>query len=284
MLLNVRGWGETKGECIVCVHGLTQHGGVFEALAERLVPHGYGVLSVDLRGHGGSGHEPPWDTGSHVRDLLETLASRGVGRVVWVGHSFGGRVVAAAAAASEGLTDALVLLDPGLGEMSPARALQGAELDRLDWSFETPAGAINALLGGSGAIATSHETVAAYVGEDLKRGEDGRYRFSFCPSAVVAAWSEMSRPVPPIVAVPTLVVCAEETLFTSPLQDRYRARLGSRLSMVRVPNGHNVLWESAEETAGAIEAFLGGTRDCRGSRADPIEGYLDADGLRQPLL
>lgn len=284
MLLNARRWGEVEGECIVCVHGLTQHSGVFEALARRLGRHGYGVLCVDLRGHGRSGHEPPWNTESHVRDLLETLALCGVDRAVWIGHSFGGRIVAAAAATSEGLTDALVLLDPGLGEMRPAQALQGAELDRLDWSFETPAGAINALLSSNGAVATSRETVLAYVEEDLRRGEDGRYRFSFCPSAVVAAWGEMSLPVPPIAAVPTLVVCIEETPFTSLLEERYRARLGSLLSVARVPNGHNVLWESAEETAGAIEGFLGEAQACQGLWADPISGYLDANGLRRPLL
>jgi lipase len=283
MMLNARRWGEVEGKCIVCVHGLTQHGGVFEGLARRLVQHGYGVLCVDLRGHGGSGHEPPWNTEHHVRDLLETVASCGVDGVVWIGHSFGGRVVAAAAATSEGLTEALVLLDPGLGEMPATRALQGAELDRLDWSFETPAGAINALLSGNGAVATSRETVVAYVEEDLRRGEDGRYRFSFCPSAVVAAWGEMSLPIPPIAVVPTLVVCVEGTPFTSPLERRYRAHLGSRLSLARVPNGHNVLWESAEETAGAIEGFLDEAKACR-EQADPIEGYLDANGLRRPLL
>ena len=284
MLLNTRCWGEVEGECIVCVHGLTQHGGVFEALAKRLARRGYGVLCVDLRGHGGSGHEPPWNTERHARDLLETLVSCGVNGGVWIGHSFGGRVVAAAAAATERVTDALVLLDPGLGEMQPAQALQGAELGRLDWSFETPAGAINALLSGNGAAATSRETVHAYVEEDLRRGEDGRYRFSFCPSAVVAAWSEMSLPAPPVAAVPTLAVCIEGTLFTSSLEERYRARLGPRFSLARVPNGHNVLWESAEETAGAIECFLAEVQACRRSRADPIAGYLDANGLRRPLL
>ena len=284
MLLNARPWGEVKGRCIVCVHGLTQHGGVFEALAQRLARHSYGVLCVDLRGHGSSGHEPPWNTERHVRDLLETLASYGVDEAIWIGHSFGGRVVAAAAAASEGLTGALVLLDPGLGEMRPAQALQGAELGRLDWSFETPAGAINALLSGNGAIATSPETVAAYVEQDLWRGNDGRYRFSFCPSAVVAAWGEMSRPTPPIAVVPTLVVRVEETPFTSPLEERYRARLGSQLSVARVPNGHNVLWESAEETAGAIEGFLAEVEACAKPQVGPIACYLDADGLRRPLL
>lgn len=284
MLLNVRRWGEVKGECVVCVHGLTQHGGVFEPLARRLARRGNGVLAVDLRGHGASGHEPPWNTGRHVRDLLETLTSFGVTGVTWIGHSFGGRVVAATAAAAEELTDALILLDPAL-EMAPAQALHGAELARLDWSFETPGGAVNALLGANGNAATPPDTVAAYAERDLRRGDDGRYRFSFCPSAVVTAWSEMCLPAPPVAEVPTLVVRVEETLFTASLEERYRVRLSSRLSVARVPNGHNVLWESAEETAAAIDDFLG-TR-CRGRRApgaDPTAGYVDADGLLRPLL
>jgi lipase len=283
MLLNVRRWGEAKARCVVCVHGLTQHGGVFESLAGRLAQGGNDVLAVDLRGHGESGREPPWNTDRHVRDLLETLARLRVGSVTWIGHSFGGRVVAAAAAAAEELTDALILLDPGL-EMAPAQALQGAELDRLDWSFETTAGAINALLGSSGGGAALPDTVAAYVERDLRLGDDGRYRFSFCPSAVVTAWSEMCLPAPPIASVDTLVIRVEETLFDALLEERYRERLGPQLSVVGVPNGHHVLWEAAEETADAIEGFLDALPRRRAATADPTAGYVDADGALRPLL
>lgn len=283
MLLNARRWGQVNAECVVCIHGVTQHGGVFTGLAERLADRGHFVLAVDLRGHGKSAHEPPWNTERHVHDVLETLASFGVRRATWIGHSFGGQVAAAVAAEVEDLSNGLVLLDPGL-EIPPEQALKGAEIDRLDWSFETSEGAINALLAGSGVIATSRDTVAAYVEEDMREGTDGRYRFSFCPGAVVVAWSEMCLPAPPIAAVPTLVVCAERSLFTASLEERYRVRLASKFSMVRVPNGHNVLWESPEETTGAVERFLGAGRSHGASPLDPLAGYVDASGLLQPLL
>lgn len=283
MQLKARCWGQAKAECVVCIHGLTQHGGVFESLAERLARRGHYVLAVDLRGHGRSGHEPPWSTERHVQDVLETLTSLGVRRTTWIGHSFGGRVAAAMAAEAGESTESLVLLDPGL-EIPPERALREAEVDRLDWSFETSEGAINALLAGSGVIATSRDTVAAYVEEDMREGSDGRYRFSFCPSAVVVAWSEMCLPAPPIAAVRTLAVCAESSLFTVSLEERYRAGLASKLSVVRVPNGHNVLWESAEETAGAVERFLEAGRADGAPPPEPLPGYVDASGLLQPLL
>jgi lipase len=255
VLLKLWEWGEPGPNPVVCVHGVTQHGRVFGSLAAGLAAAGLHVLAPDLRGHGRSGRVPPWTTGRHVEDLLETLADREASGVTWIGHSFGGRVVASAAVAAPALTERLALLDPGL-ELAPERCLQGAEIDRLDWSFETPAGAVNALLAGSALGALSRATVAAYVEDDLRRGEDGRYRLSFCPSAVVAAWGEMALPAPPIAPVQTLAVCAEGSAFGPPMADRYRQVLGSEFTQVEVPNGHNVLWEAADETAAAVARFL----------------------------
>jgi lipase len=256
MLLNTHHWGAAGPERVVCLHGVAQHGGIFEELGKRLAALGHSVLAVDLRGHGESGHEPPWSTGTHVEDVLETLEAQGVERVAWVGHSFGGLVAAALAAAAGERTQALALLDPGLG-VSPERALRSAEIERLDWSFATTDGALNALLSNESIVASPREVVAAFVADDVRKGTDGRFRFSFCPSSVVTAWSEMTLPPPPIARVPTLLVTAEVPLFDGTRQrQRYEEELGDLLTRVEVPNGHNVLWESPEETTGAVELFL----------------------------
>jgi lipase len=256
MLLKTHRWGGDDANCIVCVHGLTQHGGVFDGLAQRLVARGRSVLAVDLRGHGSSGRKPPWNVDTHVGDLLATLDDAGVGRVSWVGHSFGGRLVAEVARRMADRTDSLVLLDPGL-EVPTDRALRGAEMDRLDWNFATVDGALNALLSSDSIVAAPREVVAAFVRDDVRKGPDGRFRFGFCPSAAVVAWSEMSLPAPPIVPLPTLVVRASVPLIDGRAQtERYRQALGDLLTEITVPNGHNVLWESPEETIAAIEGFL----------------------------
>jgi pimeloyl-ACP methyl ester carboxylesterase len=260
MILKTRRWGSPAPRCVVCVHGVTQHGGIFESLGQRLAAIGHSVLAVDLRGHGGSGRVPPWDSATHVADLLETIEAAGVERASWVGHSFGGRLVAAAAAQAPERSDLLVLLDPGL-EVPAEIALGGAEIDRLDWSFATVAGALNALLSSDSVVAAPREVVEAYVRDDVRQGPDGRFRFSFCPSAAVVAWSEMSLPAPPVAQLPTLIVRAEVPLFAlaGDHQSRYLEALAGLLTVTTVPNGHNVLWESPVETAEAIEGFLAAT-------------------------
>jgi pimeloyl-ACP methyl ester carboxylesterase len=231
---------------------------VFEELGQRLAASGHPVLAVDLRGHGDSGREPPWNSATHVEDLLETLDAAAVERASWVGHSFGGRLVAEAAALAPARTERLVLLDPGL-EVPAAIALRSAEIERLDWSFATEDGALNALLSSDSVVAAPRQVVEDFVRADVRKGPDGRFRFSFCPAAVVVAWSEMTLPAPPIARIPTLIVRAEKPLFPpdSALESSYLDALGDLLTARSVPNGHNVLWESPAETGEAIERFVG---------------------------
>jgi lipase len=256
MKLNTHRWGPSDADAVVCIHGVAQHGRVFGDLAARLARSGHSVVAVDLRGHGDSGREPPWDVATHVRDIEETIDALGIERVGWVGHSFGGRLAAALAAGLGDRTQALALLDPGLA-VPPARALRGAELERLDWNFATVDGAVNALMSNETIVASPRDVVAAYTEDDVVKGPDGRFRFSFCPSTVVVAWSEMTLPPPPVAKLPTLLVVAEKPLYDASAQHRrYAEELGGLLTRVDVPNGHNVLWESPAETIDAVERFL----------------------------
>ncbi|MEX2253700.1 MAG: alpha/beta hydrolase [Thermoleophilaceae bacterium] len=256
--LKTRSWHSSGSHSppVVCIHGLAQHGGVFAPLATRLAERGWDVVAVDLRGHGRSCREPPWDVATHVDDLIETVDALGLTHATWVGHSFGGRLIASLAAQRTDLVERLILLEPGLC-VSPDQALLRAEIDRLDWSFATVDGAVNAMLSSDVIVAAPPEVVASYVADDVKPGPDGRWRFSFCPSTVVVAWSEMTHAPPPVAPLPTLIVRAESPLTAGSEDDRrYRNELGSRLTIVTVPHGHNVLWESPSETITAVEQFL----------------------------
>jgi alpha-beta hydrolase superfamily lysophospholipase len=106
-----RGWAHV-------VHGLGEHAGRYEALAQTLLAQGFSVRAHDHRGHGRSqgrrGVLPHTqalieDTRAvlqHTRDHAQPL--------VLLGHSMGGLVAAALVAQTPSMVDGLVLSSPAL--------------------------------------------------------------------------------------------------------------------------------------------------------------------------
>ena len=94
--------------------------------------------------------------------------------------------------------------------------------------------------------------------EHLVRGPDGRFRYRYLQSAVVAAFGEIaSPPPPPGAAVAALLVAAERSWLVREADIEWlRKAFGATLELVRVPGGHIVLWEAYEETADAVLRFL----------------------------
>ena len=83
MRLHVHEWGDAGAPAVVCVHGVSAHGRRFRKLAEERLASSFHVLAPDLRGHGLSEHDPPWDLATHVRDVEETLEELGVEAPAW---------------------------------------------------------------------------------------------------------------------------------------------------------------------------------------------------------
>jgi lipase len=245
--LNAHEWGEPGGAAVVCLHGVTGHGARFRALATRL--EGRRVVGLDLRGHGRSTWEAPWDVETHVADLLETAAALGIESAAWVGHSFGGRLVAELALRRPDVVDRAVLLDPAL-HVAPPEATTRAGVMRPDTSFASPDEAIDARLADGSLFTTPRALLEDEAAAHLEQGPDGRWRWRFSPLAVIAAWSAMASTAPSLPAAPTLVVLGERSWIPNELPDR------PGLEVVRVPGGHSVLWDDFDATAEAVASFL----------------------------
>ena len=258
MKLNTHEWGARGAPVVVCLHGITSHGRHFAKLAERLAGR-FHVVLLDLRGHGGSGYEPPWHLEQHVEDALDTLQADGLvdEPIRWIGHSFGGRIAFEVAAAAPEAVERLVLLDPAL-LISGNAALNGAEAARPDRSYASFEEAIDRRFEESQLSRAPKDLVAEELRDHLVEHRDGRWRYRYLQSAVVAAYGEMSREPPPfeLAQVPTLVVLGEDSYIPyDHLLDAHTAVLGEELQVARVPGGHTVLWDAFEETAAAVERF-----------------------------
>jgi lipase len=246
-------WGEPGAPRVVCLHGVRNHGRHFAPLAGEL--GGYHVLAPDLLGHGSSPWEPPWDIGAHLDAIVGTVGAR---EAALLGHSFGGRLAFELAARAPTLVPKLVLLDPAI--LLPGHvALAAAENARRDTSYVSFEELIDRRYDESQLHSAPRELVVEDLAPHVETGDDGRVRYRYCQSAVVAAYGEMSSQPPSFedVRVPTLIVLGEQSYLPyDHLLDAHRAALGELLEVAVVPGGHSVLWDAFEETAELVADFL----------------------------
>ena len=83
--------------CVVFIHGALNDHSVWTLLARWCAHHGYGVLAVDLPGHGRSGGAPLDSIEALGRWLHRLLDAAGVAKAVLVGHSMGSLIALEAA-------------------------------------------------------------------------------------------------------------------------------------------------------------------------------------------
>ena len=253
MRRHVSDWGDRDAPPLVCVHGVSAHGRRFRRLAEEHWADRFHVLAPDLRGHGFSPWEPPWSLDQLVHDLVETTAVP----ATWLGHSLGGRLVLELAARHPELVERAVLLDPAI-QILPNVALDLAQQQCQDGSYGSVEEAIEARR--PFASLTPTEMLEEEMSEHLVQGADGRYRLRCARAAVASIYGELSTPPPPpeTLLVDTLLVYAPAfSLVRDDQLEAYREALGDRLTVAAVPGGHIVFWDAYEETAAAIDRFLG---------------------------
>jgi pimeloyl-ACP methyl ester carboxylesterase len=122
--LAVNAWGPEDGPAVVCLHGILDHGLVWEAVAAPLAAGGYLFVAPDQRGHGRSGHAAPgaYQVLNYVADLDALLAEVAAPDrpVVLVGHSMGAAVAATFASLRPDRVGALVLIEGLMTAEPPA--------------------------------------------------------------------------------------------------------------------------------------------------------------------
>ena len=248
-------FGPSFGRTVVAVHGVTGSGNGFRRLAERLPD--FRFVCPDLRGHGFSAKDPPWDLSVHLRDLRETFDGLGIARAPFIGFSFGGRIGVELVASDRSRIERLVLLDPAL-QVSPKGASESADANLTDTSYASVDDAIEQRMASGFAPYAPRDHWEMWA-EPLVQGEDGRWRLPFSRSAAITMWSEMATPPPSFdrCRLPTLLIVGAESDMVTPKQiERYTYELADFLEVKTVHATHQVIGDATADVAAAIGRFL----------------------------
>ncbi|MGO9337483.1 MAG: alpha/beta fold hydrolase [Terracidiphilus sp.] len=107
------GYWPGRGAPLIALHGLTASYVSFTGVAERLEGR-RPLFALDLRGRGDSGKPAgPYGMAQHAADVAAAMQAMGLGASIVVGHSMGGFVATALAAAYPELVSGLLLIDGG---------------------------------------------------------------------------------------------------------------------------------------------------------------------------
>jgi pimeloyl-ACP methyl ester carboxylesterase len=128
-----------SGPPLVLVHGITQCRQMWDPLVADLATD-HTVVAVDMRGHGESSLAPTYDPQAMADDVAAVLAAEGLEDPLLIGHSMGGIVVTAYAAAHPcrgvlNVDQSIALADFQALVRSVEDTLRGPGFDELMSSF-----------------------------------------------------------------------------------------------------------------------------------------------------
>jgi pimeloyl-ACP methyl ester carboxylesterase len=99
-----------EGSPVVLIHGLYGSSRNLGAIA-RALSATHRVLSLDMRNHGDSPHDPVVDYDTMAADVHETLQAAGLSRTAVLGHSMGGKIAMRLALRHPDMVSRLVVAD-----------------------------------------------------------------------------------------------------------------------------------------------------------------------------
>ncbi len=186
VVLRADAWGSPQAPAVLLLHGGGQTRNSWAGTGRRLGAAGWRAISLDMRGHGESDWAPDgnYSLDAFVADL-RAVAESFAQPPALVGASLGG--LTAALAAGEGdspVASALVLVD-----IAPRLEPEGVKRI-IDFMQASPEG--------FASLEEAADAVAAYrrhrsrprdvsgLEKNLRRGEDGRYRWHWDPQFMAA--------------------------------------------------------------------------------------------------
>ena len=252
---------------VLFLHGWLDHSHTFDWVLEHL-PDAWRLVLVDFRGMGRSEHAPlgaHYSFPDYLLDVEATFDELKLGQAHIVGHSLGGIVGMAYAAARPERVQSLTLIE----SLGPFVVSPDAALDRLrgflDDSSRSPhrkpyptVEAAAARLRENNPSLT--EAASLHLARHGTESYDGGYAFRFDPRhrrRFGQGWDEAQW-----IAISSAITCPVQMIRGSQGLTLEEAPFNARLAALRAPHqltlsgGHHVHMEQPEAIARAVEHFI----------------------------
>ena len=249
MILHSHAVGE--GPASVILHGLFGTASNFATIQKRLAV-GRRVVTMDLRNHGRSGHDPAMDYPTMADDVLQTMDQLGLPQAALVGHSMGGKVAMHAAMRQGERVERLLIADIAPVANPPRyRGIADAML-----ALPLAAGLTRADAEAALADAVPDTAMRQFLLSNLRFGTAPAWRIGLAEIAgalpAIEGWSGAGR-----YDGPTLVLRGDRSDYIGP-DDRARFRAlfpDARFAALR-DAGHWLHADAPDAFVATLDAFL----------------------------
>jgi pimeloyl-ACP methyl ester carboxylesterase len=241
--------------CLVFIHGALHDHSVWTLLARWAAHHGYGVLAVDLPGHGRSDGPPLPDVEALADWTLALLDAADVQRAALVGHSMGSLIALEAAARAPGRIDRLVMVCTAFpmkvsdALLTTARDAPLAAIDMVNaFSFSTLA-AKPSYPGPGSWLHGANRALMRRI--QAARPEPNLFLHDF---GVCDRYDGGMRAAAQV-RCPTSLILGERDQMTAPRAAREIAA-ALKAQVVTLPGGHSLMQEAPDAVLNALRAAL----------------------------
>lgn len=187
-------WNETAQEVVLLVHATGFHARCWDS-AIRMLGAKFRVIAIELRGHGRTEKQPPYDWWTFGRDLTQFVRDLDVSNAIGVGHSMGGHCLVQACAAHPEFFKGLVLVDPVIANPAHYPAIDSAAqwdsveshpVSRRRNEWESPEQMFKNFRHRHPFSIWKEECLLDYCKWGLERNQEGTYSLA-CPPRVEAS-------------------------------------------------------------------------------------------------
>lgn len=264
-------WGPQAGRPVLALHGWLDNAASFAPLAPYL--DGCRLVALELAGHGHSEHRPGFGHYHYADYLDDTLAAAdalGWEQFTLLGHSLGAGIAPLVAVMAPERVQAVWLID-ALGPLGrPAEAAAeslyaaATQLHGRQRYRPQSARSLEELLERrlKGARSPISDDAARLLCQRGSQQRDGRWHWRHDPRLLLDSPFYLDeaqiRAILAAMAVPALLLQAEQGLLACRPQALERVALVPGLVHRTLPGGHHLHMESPEACATAIGAFIEG--------------------------